>query len=324
MKPLVSICCLSYNQKDYIAQTLESMLAQKCDFGFEILIHDDASTDGTDEIIRSYAERFPEIIFPLYETENQFSKGPVRNISGIFNFPRARGKYIAMCEGDDYWCDERKLSVQAAFMEAHDDCTLCFHSAWQLNGGLASAKKMMRPYDRDRRVSPEEIINKTVGYPTASLMLRTEVMQELPDFYMRAPIGDIPMQLAMAARGWGYYLDRPMCAYRYFAPGSWTRDMYGGDFAAKQERYAAEMKTMYEGFDRYTGGRYREQAREAYERILYRTKLNVRDWDHIFDPANERFFRELGPADRAALRFERRMPGIYKGLQKLCRPKNGN
>ena len=125
---MVSICCITFNQKDYIRDALEGFLKQKTDFSYEILIHDDASGDGTGEIIREYVQRFPERIFPILQTENQYSKG-LTNISGTFNFPRARGRYIAMCEGDDYWTDENKLQQQVDFMEAHPDCSICFHSA---------------------------------------------------------------------------------------------------------------------------------------------------------------------------------------------------
>ena len=95
----VSIVCNAFNHERYIAQALESFLMQKTDFPFEILVHDDASTDGTAEIIRTYAKRFPQIVLPLFQTENQYSKKV--SIGSSFQYPRARGKYIALCEGDD-------------------------------------------------------------------------------------------------------------------------------------------------------------------------------------------------------------------------------
>lgn len=118
-KIIVSVCCLAYNHESYIRKCLEGFLIQKTDFPFEILIHDDASTDGTEEIIREYEAKYPNIIKPLYEKENQWQKG--RRGSAIFNFPRARGKYIALCEGDDYWTDPYKLQKQVDFLEANED-----------------------------------------------------------------------------------------------------------------------------------------------------------------------------------------------------------
>ena len=128
MQPLVSICCTAYNHEKYIAQALDSFLAQKCDFPFEILVHDDVSTDRTADIIREYAAKYPEIIKPMFQTENQYSKGVP--INETFNFPRAQGKYIALCECDDFWCDDTKLARQIAHMEADPECTFSFTNGY--------------------------------------------------------------------------------------------------------------------------------------------------------------------------------------------------
>lgn len=119
---VVSICCLTYNHSPYIGQCIEGFLMQKCNFNFEVLIHDDASTDGTSEIIQKYQEKFPKIIKPIVQTENQWSNGKRLNIR--FNFPRAQGKYIALCEGDDYWTDPLKLQRQVDFLENNPEYSL--------------------------------------------------------------------------------------------------------------------------------------------------------------------------------------------------------
>lgn len=130
--PLVSICCLTYNHVQYVAACLDGFLSQKTTFGIEILVHDDASTDGTTDIIKDYAEKYPEIIFPLYEEENQYSKYHGA-MDIIFNYSRARGKYIAYCEGDDYWTDPLKLQKQVDFLESHPEYSVCFHRCSKLN-----------------------------------------------------------------------------------------------------------------------------------------------------------------------------------------------
>ena len=122
---LVSICCVTYNHESFIRQCLDGFLMQKTNFEFEILIHDDASTDGTDGIIREYEQKYPDIIKPIYQTENQYSKGI--KISTTYTFPRAKGKYIALCEGDDYWTDPYKLQKQVDFMEENPEYSLCCH-----------------------------------------------------------------------------------------------------------------------------------------------------------------------------------------------------
>ncbi len=131
--PLVSICCLTYNHAQYIHQCIQGFLMQRTTFPVEILIHDDASTDGTAGILHEYQHQYPDKIFPLYETQNQYSNG-YQNLMDIeFNYSRARGKYIAYCEGDDYWTDPLKLQKQVDFMESHPDYSVCFHRCKHLN-----------------------------------------------------------------------------------------------------------------------------------------------------------------------------------------------
>ena len=124
--PLVSICCITYNHAQFIRKCLDGFLMQKTDFPIEILIHDDCSTDGTTEIIREYEAKYPDLIFPLYEEENQYQQGKAAEID-FYNYRRARGKYIAYCEGDDHWTDPLKLQKQVDFMEANPEYSVCFH-----------------------------------------------------------------------------------------------------------------------------------------------------------------------------------------------------
>ena len=131
--PLVSICCLTYNHEPFIRQCLDGFLMQNTDFGVEILIHDDASTDNTPGILKEYADRYPDKIFPLFETENKYSHGYKGRMDIVFNYARAKGKYIATCEGDDYWTDPDKLQKQVNFMEAHPEYSVCFHRCQHLN-----------------------------------------------------------------------------------------------------------------------------------------------------------------------------------------------
>lgn len=125
-KPLVSVCCITYNHAPFIRRSIEGMLMQQTTFPIEILIHDDCSTDGTTEIVKEYAAKYPDLIFPLYEEVNQYQNGKAGEID-FYNYKRACGKYIAYCEGDDYWTDPLKLQKQVEFMEAHEEYSICFH-----------------------------------------------------------------------------------------------------------------------------------------------------------------------------------------------------
>ncbi|MDD3251309.1 MAG: glycosyltransferase [Lachnospiraceae bacterium] len=315
-QPMVSICCITYNQASYIRDALEGFLKQKTDFAYEVLIHDDASTDGTAEIIREYATRYPDRILPILQTQNQYALGRT-SVSGLYNFPRVRGRYVAMCEGDDYWTDAEKLQMQVDYMEAHPDCSLCFHSARVEVQGRAVTEQLMRPYRSDRRITSEEIIDKTSGYPTASLLFRSEMIARLPDFYMNAPIADIPLQLLAAARGWAYYMDRPMCVYRLGGAASWTTLMKQGNYEEKQRQYAQAMERMYRGFDEESGGRFHAAAEHAIRRLTYLTKVNTKQYAIVLAPENREFYRELTLRTRFFIRLETGAPWLYGWLLKL-------
>jgi len=124
--PLVSISCITFNHEPYIRQCLDGFILQKATFDFEVLIYDDASIDNTANIIKEFELKYPNVIKPIYQNENQYSKG-VNGINLKFNFPRVQGKYIALCEGDDYWTDPLKLQKQVDFLEANPDYSLCCH-----------------------------------------------------------------------------------------------------------------------------------------------------------------------------------------------------
>lgn len=141
--PLVSILCMVYNHEPYLRQCLDGFVMQKTTFPFEAIVHDDASTDGSAAIIREYAEKYPDIIKPIYETENQYRKGAAsesaKKINAAFN---PNTKYYALCEGDDYWTDPNKLQIQVDFLEAHPDYSLTVHEYTEWD----EEKKSFRPH----------------------------------------------------------------------------------------------------------------------------------------------------------------------------------
>ncbi len=313
---MASISCVTYNHAPYIRQALDSFLMQKTDFEYEILVHDDASTDGTSDILREYERKYPGKVRPLIQKENQYSQG-IDNISGAFNFPRARGKYIFMCDGDDYFVSPDKLQKQVDYFEAHPDCTLCIHSTKIDLVGKAVTESQMRPYRKSRVISPEEIVDKPSGYAMSSMAFPSSLVRELPDYYVDCPVGDTPLQLMAAAKGYGYYMDEVMSAYRVGVAGSWTSEGKNGDYEGKQRVYWERMKLVYEEFDRATGGRFTEAARSAAERTYYQTMVNLRRFDEILKPEYKRYYRELGLRTRFFIQFEKRAPGIYRGAQRL-------
>lgn len=222
---MVSISCTSYNHEAYIRDALDGMLAQEVDFRYEILIHDDASTDRTQEIIREYQAGYPEIIRPIYQTENQYSRGVK---VGILNRERAQGKYIAICEGDDYWTDPHKLQRQIDYLEAHPECSMCFHDAV-----LADADgTVLGPFPGFyRRAEGIKDIDELDFIPTASKVYRRSVTEDLPQWFYKAPYGDFASMLVCSRHGYIYYINEVMSVYRTNVPESVTYmfKYYAGD-----------------------------------------------------------------------------------------------
>lgn len=206
---LVSIKCLTYNQEKYIAQCLEGFVMQKTDFRFEAVVHDDASTDGTASVIREYAEKYPDIIKPIYQTENQYSKkdGSLNRIV----CSHLKGKYVAICEGDDYWTDPLKLQKQVDFMEANPDYGLCYTRV------------------RARHFDGEEAFNGTPvdGFPqlltrnrisTLTVLMRNDLMQkyyvEVQPHKYNWKMGDYPMWLWISLHSKVHFLEDVTATYR--------------------------------------------------------------------------------------------------------------
>ncbi len=177
MQPTVIVWCLTYNQKDFIRDALNGFVMQQTNFPFEVVVHDDASTDGTTDIVMDYAKRYPEIIKPVVEKENQWRKGGLKHIISIMNEQHRRGKYIAFCEGDDYWIAPNKLQRQVDFLDNNPDYSMCFHSAkkkYETNVHAWIDCENIKDKDYD---ATDGFINWTV--PTASVLCRKEAM----DFY---------------------------------------------------------------------------------------------------------------------------------------------
>jgi len=220
---LVSICCLTFNHQNYIRQCLDGFMVQQTNFKFEVLIHDDASTDNTATIVREYEHKYPAIIKPIYQTENQYSNGIKPSIK--FQFPRVKGKYIAMCEGDDYWTDPLKLQKQVDFMESHPNLSFCFHGAQTLTAdgiyGIYYKKKQFK----DRQLVPKKYFLESGGggYCTASSFFRTSVVKSIPQYFTKCPVGDLPLALLAITKGDIGYLKDEMAVYRLMTDNSWSQ-----------------------------------------------------------------------------------------------------
>lgn len=214
-QPLVSICCTAYNHEAYIRQCLDGLLMQQCDFDFEVLVHDDASTDATAAIIREYEARYPERIRARYQSENQYSKGA--QISQEFQYPQARGKYLAICEGDDYWTDPLKLQRQVDFLESHPDYGMCYTQCLyydQVRGQLSDTVR------GGRAETAEELVRMNT-IPTLTVVARTELVRrfvaEIRPETRGWLMGDYPMWLYLAAESKIRFMPVTTGVYRVLA-----------------------------------------------------------------------------------------------------------
>ena len=175
----------------------------------------------------------------------------------------------------------------------------------------------MRPYHESRVVKPAELVDKATGSPFASFLLRREIVEKLPDYYVDCPVGDRPLELMAADYGDSYYFDEPMSVYRFGIRGSWTENQMNGDYVEKQRKYAADMWRMYHRFAVETGGRFHEACEHAGRRVEFLTAVNTRNFDVIYRPENAGFLQELSRHDRFFIDFEHRFPKLYHGLRRL-------
>ena len=215
-KPKVSILCLTYNQKDYIKQTLDSFLMQKTTFEFEVLVNDDASTDGTADILREYQEKYPKIIKPIFQKQNQYSQG-YRGMMTEILFPRAKGKYLALCEGDDYWTDEYKLQIQVDFMETNPDYAVCFHKVCIVYEDHKVADQIYPNVEDEDWYTAIQLMQ--LNYiQTNSVMYR---VQDYAHIAVDVMPGDWYMHLFHARFGKIKLIDKVMSVYRKHPGGVW-------------------------------------------------------------------------------------------------------
>lgn len=250
-KPILTIYCLAYNHGNYIKKTLEGFIRQKTEYKFKVIVHDDASTDDTAKIIKEYADKFPDIISPIFQIENQYSKGV--KIVNEFITPRLEGKYIAVCEGDDYWCDENKIQIQIDYMENNQDCALCVHNTEFMNEDGTSMGKFFNKFNEERDFSTDELIRASDGgfFHLSSFLYRLEDRLNYPsEFYIKG-VGDYPLTIYLSTKGRVHYIDKVMSKYRVMSKGSWTQRINSSKKSKKKhlESMIAGIKAMDEATD---------------------------------------------------------------------------
>lgn len=240
----VSVLCTAYNQEDYIEETLKGFVNQKTDFKFEVLINDDCSTDNTKNIIKKYQQLYPNIIKPIYQVENQYSKNVF--ITKDILLPLAKGKYIALCEGDDYWIDCLKLQKQCDYMDSHENCSLCIHNSIQVDS-MSNFVCNHIITDTDSNIDCEKVLLGGGRFcMTNSIMAPRDLALSIPDYGTR--YYDYVWQAYFASRGETYCFSEYMSAYRLNAKGSWSEEMNKNN-SMKHVKFIDEQISFYNSFN---------------------------------------------------------------------------
>ena len=212
-KPVVSVCCTTYNHEPYIAEAIDGFLMQETEFPFEILIRDDCSTDKTAEIVKQYANKYPQLIKPVFEKENTYSKG-IKPMPQLYKI--AKGKYIALCEGDDYWTDPLKLQKQVSFLERNDAYSGMGHQAIIVDSLNNVKQDFYRPNIPE--VLSKDSFLEECPFQTATFLFRAHIIEKhsLPLDFLS---GDKVIMLLISRFGLIKYIDTPMSHYRQHSVG---------------------------------------------------------------------------------------------------------
>ena len=311
---LVSIKCITYNHEPYIRQALDSFLMQKTNFRFEIVIHDDASTDKTQEIIKEYQKAYPDIIVPILQKENQYSK---RVDLDKFISPLLRGRYVALCEGDDYWTDPQKLQIQFDYMEKNPECSIFIHNIFFLNEQDPQKKLVKNQVnvptgDYNLGDFLEFVMEKRTIGGTATYFYRKSMMPK--NMYAEHfSFGDFFSLLGLRS-GYMHYLDECMSVYRGGHTGSYNSVRNELPFLLRNEQwenYWLEMIIASEYMNLQMGYQYDKEFKRFQKWILKDPMFSLFRTDIYY---KDSFLENV----YGKLRYNRYLLFLY-GLLKRCR-----
>lgn len=289
---VLTVCCMTHNHRDYIRKSLDSILEQKVNFPYKVIIHDDCSDDGTSDIVREYAAKYPELITPIIQKENQYKK---TDILRTYVNPLIEGRYFALVEADDYWCDENKLQLQFDYMESHPECAMCTHNSAYIyrDGSLTGELFNTDPGDAD--FDAPRVIRDYGGilFHTSSYFCRSELYKAMPKPYHELNFYDYPIAIYMSTLAPVHYIDRVMSRYRVGDPSSWT----GQTFTEKSVRIAhnEHMIEILNRLDDFTGKKYTEAFHDRMKTYTFKSLVLKGDKKAIFkDPGfRHRYIRDF-------------------------------
>lgn len=319
---LVSVICLTYNHEKYVKECLDSIVSQRTDFLFEIIVHDDASSDDTQKIIRDYVSEYPDIIKPILQTENQYSKG--KSIVKDIMLPKCQGRYVAFCEGDDFWTDELKLQKQYDAIKRRPDCLMCVSTVRDVSEdgtpleSTHPSKKIKSQYFETEDFL--KLASQEYAFQTTSYFIEREAYNEFiynpPEFRKAAFVGDWPVQLYFCTKGSICYINDEMSCYRRNVPGSFT----DGKSLSRQIKINQSLVKMIELFDDYTERKYSTYCNAFKNRFLsndYYMQLKNKNYKTILGKEYSEFFEKESLKNKIYIRVCAYLPCVARLYDKL-------
>ncbi len=292
----VSIICLAYNHEKYIRQTLEGFVSQQTSFNYEVIVHDDASNDNTASIIREYQNKYPHIIKAIFQTENQYRKKI--GITKAFIIPMIKGKYIAWCEGDDYWYDASKLQLQFEALEKNPNCNMCLHRVVEITeSGQNTGVKYPNNNIKSGVIHSRNFLELCNGYSfhTSSYFVRANLHIDYtsnePEFRKKCDVGDEPMLWYYGQLGDVFFIDKEMSYYRRGVPTSWSTQQAGQ--ISKQIQHYEKMVSALKSFDIYTNRKYSDLCNNRISLMLSRMLVLSNNSKLFFKKNNIKYYKCL-------------------------------
>ena len=207
---ILSVCMVSYNQEQYVRDALDSILMQKTDFAYEVIVSDDCSKDRTVEILNEYAVKYPNVRVITGDKNLGYPNNQRRSLEA------AQGKYIALCDSDDYWTDPYKLQKQVDYLESHPECAICFHNVMHIYDGTTAHRSLLVPLDFPSELTIEDVITRRWFLATNSEVFRREYVS-FPDWYDSVLHIDYVLNLIISQYGTLHYMPDVMSVYRHTA-----------------------------------------------------------------------------------------------------------
>lgn len=317
----VSVFCLTFNHEKYIGETLAGFVKQKTNFKFQVIVHDDASTDKTADVIRRYEEQYPEIIKGIYQTENKYSKRI--GITNNYVLPLVKGDYVAMCEGDDYWSDPYKLQKQVDALEANKDCFLCVHKTEEIYAdGTRSGTVFPKTDLTSGKIQSREFLKlcRAYSFHTSSYMFRAEEWKKYildpPEYKKLCDVGDEPYMLHFGQLGGVYYISDVMSAYRRGVEGSWSdRNAKATDTVRLAKHPVAMVKTL-KAFDNATQNKYHDITAPRTASFMVKAGLLTKTSKDILKRENREYFNMLSQKKKLSVLIAAAFPRVTLALYK--------